>query len=479
MAALVTHSIGYLFGRGAPSIINLAALGVYTQLIGPDEYGEFALVHSVVLLADVILFQWVRLALLRFGPMYAADRAGLLSTITAAYVIVGGGISLLALASAWLWAGGTSSEIVILGLALFWIHGWFHLDLELARSDLAPARFAILGTVRAVCVLLVSVVLVKQGLGPKALLLGSAIGTAVPMVVTLRTVWRRVRPSLVDYSALRSFMAFGLPLSVTFALSVVISKSDRLMLGWLDGVDSVGAYAAAYDLTHRTVVFPLLAIAFAGYPLMIRAMEEFGASAAREQVRENGTWLLALGIPAALAYAMLSENIASSLLGADFQSSAVIVMPWIAVGVFFGSFRNHFFDHSFHLSRRLHGLILVTAPAALLNVVLNLWLIPRAGIRGAAYATLISYLVSCVMSAVVGRRHFPLPWPWKDMTKILVASLVMALVLMPLRGLSGWSALLVQLGGGGATYLGGLYALNVAGIRWRLASRHADIKEAA
>lgn len=475
---LLKHSLGYLFGRGIPSIVNLAALGIYTQLIGPGEYGEFALVYGVVLLSDVILLQWVRLALLRFRPVHRDDRR-FLSTIAAAFGIVGGGVSLLALTSVLSWPGGRSSTILLLGLGLFWIQGWFHLNLELARSDLSPKRFAMLGILRAVCVLVGSVLLIAQGFGSAALLVGAGIGTIVPLAATARSSWSGIRPSLVDYPTLRMFVAYGLPLSLTFAMSVVISKSDRLMLGWLDGIDSVGVYAVAYDLTERGVVFPLLVIALAGYPLMIRAMEQAGEGAARAQARENATWLLAFGLPAVIGSAMLSRNIAGSILGADFASSAGMVMPWIACGVMLGSFRAHFFDHSFHLSRRVLGLLWVTAPAALLNLILNLWLIPPLGITGAAYATLLSYAVGCVLSAYLGRRHFPLPWPWRDMGKVLVSSAAMVIVLLPLRDRSGWLALIAQLSVGGSVYLAAVYTLNVGGIRQRIVGARMKARQAS
>jgi len=69
------------------------------------------------------------------------------------------------------------------------------------------------------------------------------------------------------------------------------------------------------------------------------------------------------------------------------------------------------------------------------NVVLNLFWIPRFGALGAAYSTMLSYLLILILSIVLARRLIPIPWPWWSMGKSLVASLAMILVL---SRFSGW-----------------------------------------
>ena len=41
---LLRHSFIYLFARGVPGVINFLAIAVYTRLLPPEEYGQYALV---------------------------------------------------------------------------------------------------------------------------------------------------------------------------------------------------------------------------------------------------------------------------------------------------------------------------------------------------------------------------------------------------------------------------------------------------
>jgi O-antigen/teichoic acid export membrane protein len=62
------HSALYLLARGLPGVVSLAAIAVYTRLLGADEYGRYALVIAGVGLGNKLVFEWLRLSLLRFRP---------------------------------------------------------------------------------------------------------------------------------------------------------------------------------------------------------------------------------------------------------------------------------------------------------------------------------------------------------------------------------------------------------------------------
>ena len=62
------HSVFYLLARGLPGLVNLAAIAVYTRLLAADEYGRYALVIAGVGFANKLMFEWLRLACVRFLP---------------------------------------------------------------------------------------------------------------------------------------------------------------------------------------------------------------------------------------------------------------------------------------------------------------------------------------------------------------------------------------------------------------------------
>jgi O-antigen/teichoic acid export membrane protein len=106
----------------------------------------------------------------------------------------------------------------------------------------------------------------------------------------------------------------------------------------------------------------------------------------------------------------------------------------------------------------------MTIPAAL-NVVLNLILVPRFGLMGAAWATAASFGVGMVATWLIGRRVMPLPIPWESLARCGVATAIMALVVSRLPSIGGFGELALDAGVGGIVYAAAALTLNAAGVR--------------
>jgi O-antigen/teichoic acid export membrane protein len=70
----------------------------------------------------------------------------------------------------------------------------------------------------------------------------------------------------------------------------------------------------------------------------------------------------------------------------------------------------------------------VTGAAAILNVALNLLLIPRYGMEGAAAATVAAYALMFVAMAWWGRRVYPVPYQWRRVGTALAAGAALVVV---------------------------------------------------
>jgi O-antigen/teichoic acid export membrane protein len=197
----------------------------------------------------------------------------------------------------------------------------------------------------------------------------------------------------------------------------------------------------------------------------VRLLEQEGEEAARRQMERNVVILSALGLPATVGLSLVAPEIAA-LVGADFRDAVAALIPPIAVGTFLACLRSNYLDHAFHLSKRALPLTLVTAATAALNLVLNLILVPRMGVMGAAYATLGSFLFGALAGYAAGRRLFRLPLPWTEFLKIgaavcAMAATILALPDAPAVGLT----LALKVAAGGLVYLGAGLALDIGGLR--------------
>lgn len=406
---LLRHSALYLVARGLPGIINFLAIAVYTRLLPPAEFGRYALVVAGVGLAHVIIFQWLQLVLIRFVPTCRDDCRRLLGGLLVVFValsLVAGGVGLGAAA---FWPDPAWQRLLLLAVPLLLMQAWLEFNLAYASARLAPGDYGRLTGARAVVGLGVGATLAWVGLGASAPLLGLLLGACVAALLFGRSAWRGVRPQRLERQELRRYLAYGLPLTVTFALDWVVACADRVMLGWLLDVGAAGLYAVGYDLAQHSVGLLLCVIHIASYPLAVHALEQRGEAEAREQLRQNGELLLGVGWAAAAGLAVLAPLVATVLVGADYRVAAAMVIPWIALAAAVGGFKALYLDIAFHLGRNSRGLVISGGFAAVVNLGLNLALIPPFGIIGAAWATVLSLFCGALISLILGRRVFQLP----------------------------------------------------------------------
>lgn len=472
---LLRHSLAYTLARGVPGIINFLALAVYTRLLAPQQYGYYALVLAVVSLVNVVLWQWLRLGLLRFLASHEDQRQAFLSTVAAAFL-------LLLLASACVFALVIvfySNQYWIgfaaLALVLLWAQAWFELNLELARSSLSPLLYGGLASVKSVTAILCGSGLAYWGFGAKGVLMGLLIGFALPALWTGCRVWRVVRFRFADRQILTQLAHYGLPLTATFAMGFVVTSSDRLLIGWLMDSEATGLYAVGYDLAAQTLGMLMSIINLAAYPLVVRKLEQEGEAAARQQLRATAALLLTAALPVTVAWTVLVPNVAAVLLDAAYVDTAIHLVPIVASAALIAGVQHFYFDLAFQLGKRTSAQIWVMLIAATVNVVLNLWWIPRFGLQGAAYATLAAYVAGLLCSWWLGRRVFALPMP-SHVPGIVAAVAVMTLVIWPLAEWRGMLALAAQTTIAGTTYVAILLLFNVGGMQNRLVLRWAAMR---
>jgi O-antigen/teichoic acid export membrane protein len=467
---MVRHGLAYALARGLPAAVNFAAIAIYTRLLEPAEYGRYAVVVAAIGMAHMAAFLWLQLSLGRFLPAYRQTPERFLSSVLAGFLAV----TLLVLAAALpaiLWLDDARTRhLLLIGLVLLLIEAYGEIHLRLANARLQPTVYGRIGLVRAAVALAVGSALVALGDGAEGVLVGLAVGYAVASIRPSLRVFKGCGIGLVDPAILRRLLIYGAPLVVTIAFDYVLFVADRLLIARLIGIDAAGIYAVGHDLTNFTLGTVLVIVNLAAYPIAVRAYEEGGLAQAAPKLRQNALLLWGLGLPAAAGMAILAANITGVIAGPAFRESAVAVMPIIALAVLIQKSRTFYFDMAFQLTGRVGIQAVVSGAAAIVNLALNLILIPAMGLVGAAWATVAASALALTLSIALGRRHLALPLPWADLARLALATLVMAGAVWPLRDMGGLAALGLQVATGGLAFAATAWLLDVGGLRrtlWR------------
>lgn len=472
---MALHGLAYALARGLPALVNFAAIAVYTRLLEPTDYGRYAVVVATIGMAHMLAFLWLQLSLGRFFAAYRDMPTRFLSSVLAGFILV---VLLLALATLptllWLDEPGLR-RLVLLGVLLLAAEAFSEIHLRLANARLEPLAYGRIALVRAVVALAAGSGLVLAGLGAEGVLIGLLTGCAVASLRPTLHAFRGCQPALVDPAILRRLLLYGAPLVLTIACDYVLFAADRLLIARLVGVDAAGVYAVGHDLTNFTLGMILVIVHLAAYPIAVSAFESGGLAQAAPKLRQNALLLWGLGLPAACGMALLATNITGVVVGAAFRESAATVMPIIALAVLIQKSRTFYFDMAFQLTGRVGIQALISAAAAVVNVILNLVLIPAYGIAGAAWATVAASALALGLSIALGRRHLALPMPWTDLVRLGVATVAMVLCLWPLLHLTGIGALVLQVATGGLVFATATWLLDVGGLRRTLWHRRAQL----
>lgn len=430
----------YALARGIPGVINLISLGLYTRLLGPEAFGEYALTISAISLVSTVAFYWLEIGLVRFYPQASSE--ALLPTILRAFLWASF-VSVVFAASLALWGDG-SKVLLLAGLALLVSQAWHGLQLQLARSIMSPRLFARMSIARAVLAPFFGSILVLLGMGSIGLLLGLSIGALLPSLRGLKPTWLpaiRARPSP---ATARALVSYGAPLALMFGLRFIVNSSDRFMIAHFLGTHDAGIYSAATDLAGNSLGFLTNIVQLAAFPMIVRAFEHGGSKDVEETYQTNMSLLLTLTLPATVGLSMLAPQVSNAFFPQEFRSETAVLIPWIATGTLVAMLKGVGFDVAFHLTKRTTLQLCVVLLAAIANVLLNLFLIPSYGVLGAAQATLLTHGLALGVSVVLGRRFIRLPFPFANAIRLIGAAAVMGLSLVPTLAWQGKLALGLQ-----------------------------------
>lgn len=259
---------------------------------------------------------------------------------------------------------------------------------------------------------------------------GGRIAAAALMLTAYATLVRRhlsFKFTAIDTSMFRESLAYGFPLLVSELAGVVLISIDRVMLKFQTGdYAEVGVYTIGYSLAMTVSIF-----------LHATLYEAFNPVANRIYDTEGPAALCALKDRVLLPMVYCSFGIAAGLWGAGSDALLALSGPskaasapvFVLIGINYALFPLlDLGGYGLLLQKRSMIILWITVAAAVMNVALNLMLIPRFGVMGAVYATFISYAALGIAQCVLCPRHLLRLPDWRATLTALGLALLLVIV---------------------------------------------------
>ena len=316
--------------------------------------------------------------------------------------------------------------------------------------------------------------------GANGLLLGNFCGSAV-ILVALLFVHRSKLGLVPSLETLDPMLRFGLPTMPAELSLYALNFIDRIALVRYVGLAEAGLYALAVKFSQVVTVF-VRAFNLAWPPLAYSIRDDDRARRAYSLIL---TYFLLLASAVVLALSLEARWVVRLLAAPDFFD-AWKAIPLVSTGVTLYAL---FLVLSVTIGRvgRTGFNFPVTAAALVVNLVLNIVLVPRYELVGAGLALVGAYLVMLALMYLVTRRVFPLPLEWSRIARIVVLAgglYAFGELVLPTDGALGFMLrALVAVSFWGFLYLLGFFApVEIARARellGRLRSRERELESEA
>ena len=191
------------------------------------------------------------------------------------------------------------------------------------------------------------------------------------------------------------------PLMLSGIAITIYMKIDQVMIKNMLDAKAVGNYAVAVKLSEVWLFIPM-AITNSLFPAIINA-KKISEKLYHERLQKLYDLMTWLSIGISLPIMLLSTKIIELLFGIQYQEAAGVLKIYVWAGVF--GFLGVASSQYLLAENYIKIEALRTVIGAIVNIILNIVLIPIYKIQGAAIATVISYFVSTFVIVLIPKTY--------------------------------------------------------------------------
>lgn len=253
------------------------------------------------------------------------------------------------------------------------------------------------------------------------------LGGNVLNFIRLKKFLSEERFSLKSIKPLRHFI----PALKIFILSVIVSiylQLNTIMLGFIDDSTSVGLFTAASKLSHMVlgIVTSLVTVML---PRLANLVSMGNKDEFNRLVYKTICFVMAISLPITFGLILVAKYLIPIFCGETY-SSAILTLQIISPVIILIGIGNVIGTQILYPQGHENKVIISTAFGALVNVLLNILLIPRLSQNGAAISTVCAELVVTISLILLGYKYIPIRWNSKDFINYLISTLFMCVIVV-------------------------------------------------
>lgn len=436
------NTIIQIAGKVITTAISLVLIGYLTRYLGVAGFGAYTTIFAYVSFWSVFADFGFFTIMVREISKPKANVEKIFNNIMTLRAVLGIVVFSLAFIVALLIPN--YSQVIKLGIGLC-AFGWFWMSLNstyvgVFQSNLKMDRAVITDIIGRIVILALVILFIKLDYGLVAIMAAYLAGNLVNFAASMILGLRWVRFKLVfDFSFWRKIFWETLPMGVIIVLGVVYFKADTVLLSLLKSQTDVGIYGPPFKILEIMLLLPGM---FMGnvFPIITRYIAS-NDSRLMPAIQKAFNFVIMITFPVVVGIFLLATPIITFIAGPEFVNTSTIgpicghiaSAPMVLQILVFSiglTYVSTIFNYIVVAAEQQKKLVTPYIIFVVINVILNLILIPKLSYIGAALTTVVTALLVLVLTCRVAYKSLPnLSIKPMMVLKSFVASLIMGLAI--------------------------------------------------
>ena len=265
-----------------------------------------------------------------------------------------------------------------------------------------------------------------------SLAIGYMLGSLSGLVFTLIIFRKYLKNLYTNFSKdlVKPLMTIAWPFALFAILNSIMSGTDTVMLGWIKDTKEVGFYATSQRITAFLYIIPGL-ITSSLLPTLSRQINN--KEKIKSVVHSSIKIIYLFSIPVVLGGIIIGDDLIIKLFGQNYIPT-INIFRLSLLGILF-AFPSLIFNSMIFIFNKHKSVIKISLFGTILNILINIMLIPKYGAIGAIIATILSQIVVMVLikkelSKIIELKIF------NGLSKIIISSIIMSILLYFLKYLN-------------------------------------------
>lgn len=418
-------TIVYGLGNIAVKIIGFVLIPLYTnpEFFSVDDFGIIAILDITGLVMISVMASGLPQSLMRWywDKSYTNNQRGIffMSLMTQLIVSVAFCLLLIPLTRQMSttifktvdWS--STLKLIILASALQALNNIINTLMRLQGKSLL---FTITNLSKLLIVLTLTIYfIIYRHTGVKGIYLAQAIANFLLILFVLPYTIRNCR-MYFDFFVIRSMSRYGFPILLANFAAAALNVIDRYSLNSLAVLKYVAIYTLAYKISSVLKLVIVDSIKMAVTPLVLQKMESPDNKRFYSKTLLYSSFVLMLGI---LVISLFSFEVIKLITGSKEYWQSFYIVPLLSLSVFFLNLREtSSYGLIINKKTRIIGINVVIS--CILNLILNILLIPRLDILGAALATIVTQLCYWLMNFYFSQKELFIPYELRKITLLFL-----------------------------------------------------------